>query len=319
VTGYPGRWPGLRKHDPSGRKDNTNAEVSPVAKRKKAQPWDEVFDRVRGVYFADLIYTPKATLAELGAAEAELGVSFPLSYCEFAQRFGVGGCVRGSVELLLLAPPPENEPPGFRESVVSNTERYRTHAGDPDFDSRMEPQSDVRRLVPFATVDEIADYVFYPPESTDAKWRECRIYKWSVDDGWTPYTDSFTSWLVRVDQRFAYLEDESIDWATRDRSTCVVYKPNPSTTDFISYWADSGAIKTPPAAFDVTLWLAFNNHTVRDLALSIRDREQTDAFPILADALQEAGCTNADLLDSCRTGDPDIDGVWVLQVLLGKV
>ncbi|WP_162271911.1 hypothetical protein [Gemmata sp. SH-PL17] len=43
-----------------------------------------------------------------------------------------------------------------------------------------------------------------------------------------------------------------------------------------------------------------------------------EAFPILADALQEAGCTNADLLDSCRTGDPDIDGAWVLQVLLGK-
>jgi hypothetical protein len=43
-----------------------------------------------------------------------------------------------------------------------------------------------------------------------------------------------------------------------------------------------------------------------------------EAFPILADALQDAGCTNADLLDACRTGDPDIDGKWVLQVLLGK-
>ena len=65
------------------------------------------------------------------------------------------------------------------------------------------------------------------------------------------------------------------------------------------------------------LWLASNNNTARDLALSIRDHGQTGAFPILADALQEAGCTNADMLDSCRTGDPDIDGVWVLRVLLG--
>ncbi len=40
--------------------------------------------------------------------------------------------------------------------------------------------------------------------------------------------------------------------------------------------------------------------------------------PILADALEEAGCTNTDLLDSCRTGDPDIDGVWVLRVLFGE-
>jgi hypothetical protein len=68
----------------------------------------------------------------------------------------------------------------------------------------------------------------------------------------------------------------------------------------------------------VKLWLAWNNHAARDLALAIRDHGRTDAFPILADALQEAGCTNADLLDSCRTGDPDIDGVWVLRVLLGE-
>ena len=76
--------------------------------------------------------------------------------------------------------------------------------------------------------------------------------------------------------------------------------------------------KRAPAERDVNLWLAFNNHTARDLALSIRDRGRTDAYPILADALQEAGCTNADLLDSCRTGDPDIDGRWVLRVLLGE-
>lgn len=57
---------------------------------------------------------------------------------------------------------------------------------------------------------------------------------------------------------------------------------------------------------------------VRNLALAIREKGQTDAFPILADALEEAGCDNQDMLDSCRRGDPDIDGVWVLQVLLGK-
>jgi hypothetical protein len=68
----------------------------------------------------------------------------------------------------------------------------------------------------------------------------------------------------------------------------------------------------------VKLWLAFNNNTARDLALSIRDKGRTDAFPILADALEEAGCANTDLLDSCRIGDPDIDGVWVLRMLLGE-
>jgi hypothetical protein len=77
-------------------------------------------------------------------------------------------------------------------------------------------------------------------------------------------------------------------------------------------------VRQKPGKAAVVKWLAWNNNTVRDLALSIRDAGRTDAFPILADALEEAGCTNADLLDSCRTGDPDIDGAWVLQVLLGR-
>ena len=56
---------------------------------------------------------------------------------------------------------------------------------------------------------------------------------------------------------------------------------------------------------------------VSDLARSVRDG-RTEAFPVLADALEEAGCKHADLLDACRTGDPDIDGVWVLRVLLDE-
>ena len=73
--------------------------------------------------------------------------------------------------------------------------------------------------------------------------------------------------------------------------------------------------KVTPDKADVRLWLAFNNNTARDLALAIRHQGATDTFPILDDALQEAGCSNADLLNSCRTGDPAFDGKWVLRVL----
>jgi hypothetical protein len=76
--------------------------------------------------------------------------------------------------------------------------------------------------------------------------------------------------------------------------------------------------KKRPRRSDLVDWLAWSSNTARDLAVSIRDRGQTDAFPILADALEEAGCTNRDLLDSCRHGDPDIDGAWALAVLLGN-
>jgi hypothetical protein len=290
-----------------------------VAKRKKAQPWDAVFNRVRGVNYAERNYSPKTTPAELDAIENTLGIRFPLSYRAFAERFGLGGHVRGCVEMLLLTPPPNNEPvPPGRESVVRYTQMLR----DPSYSTPIESEHhDTKLLVPFAIASDIASYAFYPPDPTDKTTRECRVYAWNIDNGWSPEADSFVAWLTRVDAEFTDPEATDLEEEARRSGWQLVYKPNPPGTDVIPYWPDeaqSNRFKTAPVASDVALWLAFNNHTARDLALSIRDRGRTDAFPILADALQEAGCTNADLLDSCRTGDPDIDGKWVLRVLLGE-
>jgi hypothetical protein len=65
-------------------------------------------------------------------------------------------------------------------------------------------------------------------------------------------------------------------------------------------------------------WLTWKNGTILDLAKAIRDKVAGNGFPILGDALEEAGCTNLDLLDSCRQGVPESDGIWALKILLGK-
>ncbi len=41
-------------------------------------------------------------------------------------------------------------------------------------------------------------------------------------------------------------------------------------------------------------------------------------FPILADALEEAGCTDAAILDHCRGPGPHVRGCWVVDLILGK-
>jgi len=41
-------------------------------------------------------------------------------------------------------------------------------------------------------------------------------------------------------------------------------------------------------------------------------------LPVLADALEEAGCTDADLLGHLRGPGPHVRGCWVLDLLLGK-
>jgi hypothetical protein len=42
------------------------------------------------------------------------------------------------------------------------------------------------------------------------------------------------------------------------------------------------------------------------------------AMPLLADALQAAGCDNEDILDHCRGQGPHVRGCWVVDMLLGK-
>jgi hypothetical protein len=43
-----------------------------------------------------------------------------------------------------------------------------------------------------------------------------------------------------------------------------------------------------------------------------------DRLPILADALEEAGCAEADLLAHLRGPAPHVRGCWALDLLLGK-
>jgi hypothetical protein len=43
-----------------------------------------------------------------------------------------------------------------------------------------------------------------------------------------------------------------------------------------------------------------------------------DRLPILADALQDAGCDSAEVLAHCRGPGPHVRGYWVVDLLLGK-
>ncbi len=69
----------------------------------------------------------------------------------------------------------------------------------------------------------------------------------------------------------------------------------------------------------VTLEPAWLTSTVRSLAEGIYAERAFDRMPILADALEEAGCDNADLLAHCRGDGPHVRGCWVVDLVLGKV
>jgi len=58
--------------------------------------------------------------------------------------------------------------------------------------------------------------------------------------------------------------------------------------------------------------------TVAQLAEAIFANRAFDRLPILADALEDAGCTNRDILDHCRQPGAHARGCWVVDLVLGK-
>jgi hypothetical protein len=54
------------------------------------------------------------------------------------------------------------------------------------------------------------------------------------------------------------------------------------------------------------------------LAQSVYDERAFDRLPVLADALEEAGCTSEAILNHCRQPGPHVRGCWVVDLLLGK-
>jgi hypothetical protein len=63
-------------------------------------------------------------------------------------------------------------------------------------------------------------------------------------------------------------------------------------------------------------WLAFDDGAVPKLARVIYDEDRFGDLPILADALEEAGCMRTDVLEHCRGRSPHYRGCWIVDRLL---
>ena len=57
---------------------------------------------------------------------------------------------------------------------------------------------------------------------------------------------------------------------------------------------------------------------VQNLAHNIYEDRKFDRLPDLADALEEGGCHETEILDHCRHPGPHVRGCWVVDLLLGK-
>jgi hypothetical protein len=69
-----------------------------------------------------------------------------------------------------------------------------------------------------------------------------------------------------------------------------------------------------PVPFDP----AWRTTTTIGLAERMYESRDFGAMPILADALEDAGCDSADALAHCRGAGPHVRGCWAVDLVLGK-
>jgi hypothetical protein len=68
----------------------------------------------------------------------------------------------------------------------------------------------------------------------------------------------------------------------------------------------------------VAFALEWRTSTAVALAQEMYESRDFGAMPILADALQDAGCDSDDVLTHCRAAAPHVRGCWVADLVLGK-
>jgi hypothetical protein len=73
-----------------------------------------------------------------------------------------------------------------------------------------------------------------------------------------------------------------------------------------------------PASVPTSLSSEWRTDTAIALARTMYEAREFSAMPILADALQDAGCDNDDILNHCRGDGPHVRGCWVCDLVLGK-
>jgi hypothetical protein len=112
-----------------------------------------------------------------------------------------------------------------------------------------------------------------------------------------------------------------------DGLNTVCYEGHEVGTERSDCWMPHGLHFDPtltillPSAAAVDLdpgWLRWTGGTILKMARHIRSKRRYEDLPVLADALEDAGCVAASILDHCRHPGEHTGPCWVLDLLLRK-
>jgi protein phosphatase len=101
------------------------------------------------------------------------------------------------------------------------------------------------------------------------------------------------------------LVQTALDRGSMDNISCIVL-------EFPESGAEEPVFTSPTVD---ARWLSWNDGCVPRLAQSLRDSPQVRELRVLADALEDAGCSDPVILSHCRESGEHIRDCWVLELL----
>jgi hypothetical protein len=118
----------------------------------------------------------------------------------------------------------------------------------------------------------------------------------------------FVSYWYRYDNLFGMAED---GYLSREEAERMVAELDTQVLEHARSWMSEEG-----RSLVESNWLSWNGGIVRKLAQAIADEQAWDQLPILADALEEAGCRNSELIEHFRAGEPHVSCCWILDIML---
>jgi hypothetical protein len=159
---------------------------------------------------------------------------------------------------------------------------------------------------------------------TTACIRICQGELTSNEDQPVAVMERYVDGLVtadEVDEAWQAPWSDALAEAGRVAQWCQKRRAWPGGTDVEMSTAQATVLRCIVGPFlfrPITLDRAWLTPTVTEIAEAIYDDRAFDSLPALADALEEAGCNNTDILAHCRQQGPHLRGCWVLDLLLGR-
>jgi hypothetical protein len=173
------------------------------------------------------------------------------------------------------------------------------------------------------------------PSEEEAALLLIRHYVWGIAEGvWPPaeVLSGVMEELLRPDSRYSLTRtvavacecEELVKWAYEYSdleymaaegyvSAEHLAEQDRQVIAFASRWSLRCVPNRPDPA-----WLRWNGGCAAQLARTIDADGAFDDLPILADALEDAGCAVAEILDHCRAGAAHAHRCWAVDWLLGR-